>query len=339
MNDDPHPAPEEIQPYVAIGPTDEYSVSVNKSTFDTGFIIFTIIGVIVLLAIIVATVIFALRAATLPPPPPPLPKNPQPLTLQQNFGAASSSTYPIGRNLLVPEEASALAVCDAEHHAEIIDGQCRCIPPFFGANCQLERHSNRFFSVGVPNEMNVNFKVLAERKSNGKSFNSEGTANSCSEQCDQTAECVGFIYHAPNMCTLLQEDIVIPGSESIPYSPEIESTLYLRTSENLKFVDRIFLAESFRSFPPRYWLVGQSAGYTQLPLNTVTKLDFYPRNIMSHGSYLGIYSLQPFTSEMIPHLLRLGPHAQCYIHYPGIILDIPADWEYKGPIYVAYIRG
>lgn len=61
---------ETIQPYVAVGPSKEYGITMKKSTFDTTFLIITI-TFIVILVIIVGLIIYASYRVTTPPPPPP----------------------------------------------------------------------------------------------------------------------------------------------------------------------------------------------------------------------------------------------------------------------------
>lgn len=330
-----HPAGNEIQDYVAIGPTQDLSVSVHKSTFDSMFIIATIIGGLVLLAVVIITVIFAMKSAQLPPPPPPLPPSPDTTSNQQNFGAVANARTPIPA-LSVPD-GSEVPVCTAEYHAELKGGECHCIAPFFGPDCTREKHSTRYFAVGVPNEDTLTMTILEEVESKGKSFNESRGVGSCSQRCDSTAGCVGFIYHTPNQCTLLGDNVVVPAGESIAYHLHTDSTLYLRDSHNLHFENRVFLGEYHWSLPPRFWLDNEAAGYLQVPMGVVKRLKFYPSYYVAHGSYLGVYSPEPFTSDMIPDIISLGNTQQSYLHYPDTILDIPADWKYKKQIHVAYV--
>lgn len=60
-----------IQPYIAIGPSKDYGITVKKSTFDTTFLIITIIF-IVLLVFIVGLLIYISYKVTTPTPPPPV---------------------------------------------------------------------------------------------------------------------------------------------------------------------------------------------------------------------------------------------------------------------------
>lgn len=333
MDPNLHPDGAEIHDYVAIGPSPDLSVSVHKDTFDKMFIIATIIGGLVLLAVVVITVIFALRAGQLPPPPPPLPPSPD-TTAQTNFGSAAKATYPISTSL---PEASELDVCTPDHHADMHDGECRCIPPFFGPDCSLERHHKRYFSVGTPNEDTLHMTILDEVVSNGKSFNQNTGTDSCSNWCDRTDTCIGFIYHETNQCTLLGDNVVVPAGETIAYHPEENSTLYLRDSRNLHFEHKVFLGEYNWSLPPRYWLLNEAPGYLQVPMRIVRKLKFYPEYVLAHGSYVGIYSPESFTSDMIPEILKLGNTPQSHIHLPNTMLNLPPHWKYKRALYVAYV--
>jgi hypothetical protein len=337
MDPDPtlHPDGSEIQDYVAMGPTPDLSVSVHKNTFDTMFIIATIIGGLVLLAVVIITVVFALKSAQLPPPPPPLPPSPDTTSIQQNFGAAANARTPLP-SLSVPD-ASEVTTCGPDHHADIKNGQCQCLPPFFGPDCSRERHSKNYFAVGVPNEDTLTMTILAEVESQGKSFNDSRGAGSCSQRCDTTAGCVGFIYHTPNHCTLLGDNVVVPAGESIAYDLHTDSTLYLRNSQNLHFENRVFLGEYTWSLPPRFWLANEASGYLQVPMGVVKHLKFYPTYFLASGSHLGVYSPEPFTSDMIMDIIKLGNTSQSYIHAPDTMLNLPPDWKYKNRLYVAYM--
>lgn len=342
MNDG-QPGVDEIEPYVAIGPSKELSVSVNKETFDVGFIIFTIIGVIILITIIIVTIVVASRATTLPPPPDAsdLNSTPQEVGVNRNFGAAANPRTDVTRNLNFEPHASALTSCHNSPHAVEVDGVCQCVPPFFGPTCQLEKHSSNYFAVGRPHEPTLGITVLDEIQSDGKSFNEHGLVGSCSHTCDQTEGCIGFLYHDPGQCTLLTDKIVVPGNKSIAYSPYIDSTLYLRTSQSLHFQQRVFLASHGSAYPRRYWLTNNTSYYQQVKMRTVYKLPFCPRSIIHYGQYLGIYSLQPFTHDMIPDLIsslrQIPISSQYYLHDTELPLNPPPHWDYKVPLYVAYI--
>lgn len=357
--DDVHPSVDEIQPYVSIGPSQNLSVTLDKETFDTGFITFTILFGLILLILVGVTIFFAYQQANLPPPPEPLRPIKQDLTIHSNIGAAVASTSVIGKN-------EGFELTTKEQCATLINtiwtgDVCQCKPPFFGPNCLREKHNNRYYAVGIPNEETLNISIIDEFIANGKSF-SEPDSNiltnftssldfnpkSCSDNCNINTDCIGFIYHPVTslhneltgnygVCTLLKENVIIPSGSSISYSTDIDSTLYMKSSDNLQFSDKIFLGEFIGTFPPRYWLVRDTPSYKQLIPNEITTLTFAPTYTKIFGIYTGIYCLHPFSHNDIDIILDRGSTSECYIHHSGSDINLPPDWKYKLPLYVTYI--
>jgi hypothetical protein len=72
-------------------------------------------------------------------------------------------------------------------------------------------------------------------------------------------------------------------------------------------------------------------------MGVVKHLKFYPTYFLASGSYLGVYSPEPFTSDMIMDIIKLGNTSQSYIHAPDTMLNLPPDWKYKNRLYVAYM--
>jgi len=338
--EDIHPNIDEIKPYVSVGPNKELSVTVHKETFDTGFILFIIVFILGVLVIVGLTIFFAFTRSTFPPPPPPLTSTTQQSSLQSNFGAATNSNNFINKNIIISTDASELTtkqLCDTTDNAEWVNNKCECIPPFFGPTCSNERHDSKYYAVGIPDESSLDISVIDDIITNGKSFNTNGSALSCSDYCNNNENCIGFIYHHPNMCTLLKDTVIVPKNSGIFYSTEIDSTLYMKSSDNLEFADRIFLGAYLSSFPPRYWLVKETPTYTQLLPNTITKISFAPAYTKIYGSFTGIYCLHPFSIDEVDILLQRDETNECYIHHPKTQINLPPDWKYRTPLYVVYL--
>jgi len=331
---DIHPDLDEIDPYVAIGPTPDLSIFVHKNTFDTGFIVFTIIfgfGIILLIAL---TTFFSYNVSKLPPPPPPLQKIDINPALHTNYGGVSqSSENVIGDAIYYTNEYQ----CLQNKNTSWNKIECQCKNGFFGPDCNREKHDKRYFSVGHPNINQIKFNEINKIKSNGKSFNTNNNFDSCSQKCNTTQNCIGFIYDKPNLCTLLSDTVIIPKGIDLPYSPDIESTLYLKSSDDLYFKNRVFLGLFSRSFPPRYWLVKEAPGYIQLSLGIMIPLSFTPTYTKIYGNYIGIYSLNKFDPDDIELILNYNPSEQIYIHYPSQDLNLPINFQYR-TIYVMYIE-
>lgn len=334
--------PSEIQPYVAIGPSRDYSISVHKSTFDFGFMAFTIVFGLTLIIIVAVVIIIAYNVSRPPPIPQTIKVNKSTrLTPNSNYGAVPYPSHSVNGKIDAPNGASALSnkeLCLSQEHTEWIADKCFCTVPFFGETCQQEKHYHRYFAVGVPNESNLALNVIDNLYCDGKSFPSKRESlDSCSNYCDRNEDCHGFIYHQPNSCTLLTGDVVVPRNETITYSHNVDSTLYMTNSNDLHFEGRIFLGEHTWSFPARYWLFSESEGYVQLLPNTIKKIEFSPNYIKMYTPYTGIYCLHSFSHKDIPLLLEYGDPSRCYVHKPESTLNLPEDFKYKTPLYVVYI--
>ncbi|CAH6420163.1 Hypothetical protein HVR_LOCUS1113 [uncultured virus] len=347
--ENPYPGVEEIQPYVGVGPSPEYSITVHKSTFDGAFITATIIFGLILLAVVITVIILAYNVSIPPPVPQTINVNQQKsLTVNSNYGAVPYPTYKTNKMIKAPDDGSVLTTqneCLSYPNTEWINDSCRCKGAFYGKTCAQEKYSSRYFAVGVPDESTLGITVIDDIISNGKSFNPNGSQGSCSDQCDKTPGCHAFIYHQEDglarreasLCTLLTNDVIVPKGEGISYSNDIESTLYMTTSDRLQFENRVFLGAYTWSFPARYWLTEKAEGYAQLVPHQVTKINFFPEYIKIYGRYTGIYCLEPFSIRDIPEILQYGNSIQCYIHHPDNMLNLPPDWKYKTPLYVTYI--
>ena len=328
---DSYPDPGEIKPYVAFGPSPEYSITVHKKTFDTAFIAFTIIFGSAIIIIVILTIIFAYNQSKITVP-----------TVQKTTLTTSPVLLSNQDSLTSNQDSLAFSnkhQCLMYINTKWVDDHCECKEHFFGPMCTRERHNNKYFPVGIPDENNLEITVIDEVFSDGKSFNNSNT-DSCSDYCNKTKNCNGFIYHSPGMCTLLTENVIVPIGDNISYSDDIDATLYMKSSDNLIFDGRIFLAAYMSTFPSRYWLIKESEGYMQLVPGNITKLLFYPEYAKIHGAYTGIYCLNPFTIHDIQDILSHNDSmrsSQIYIHHPGHFLNIPLDWKYKTPLYVVYV--
>lgn len=325
---------DEIMPYVAVGPSEDLSFTIHKDTFDSGFIAFTIFGGIIILIVVGVVIFFAYQQIALPPPPPPLKSNDNDPTLQLNIGGTVSATAPLNRKSSVTSDGSSLiteAACNSVSHTVWTGDHCECQAPFFGPICSQEKHDLKYFAVGTPLNNSINIDVLQRSQVNGKSFSNSRSTETCSDQCNQNSECIGFLYHGGNqeegICTLLKGNVIVPSERSIPYSYDQEATLYLRSSSNLHFEDRIFLGGFTGSIPPRFWLTKEQPLYLQLTPYEISRLTFAPTFTKMYGSYTGIYCRHVFTQDDIDWLLERGDTSECYIHHPGTNINLPIDWK------------
>lgn len=319
--------------YVAFGINPEYSVTVHKSTFNTAFIAFTIFFGLALLAITIVMIILSLQVSV-PPPVPNVVKigNPVPVTLQTNYGGVAHSGVPVEKHYITDSDASLLTtpyLCAIGNNIWT-DDHCICRTGYYGPECKLEKHDKRYFAVGTPYLEDITINESIKVNSDSKSF----TPNSCSKQCDNTENCKGFLY--TNTCTLITGDITVAPNKLIPYNPYENSTLYMKSSENIHFVDKVYIGKHIWNFPPRYWLVESTENYQQMDLNKVYEIRFTPGEIIMNGDYIGIYAKHRFSEEDWSYIIQHGDRTEFYIHNDHNVLMLPVDFMYNTPLYVMY---
>lgn len=299
--------PDEIKPFVAVGPTEDFSVTVHKSTFDTGFIIITILFFVVFAVVLTVSIIFAVQSTQI----------------------QTSTLDPVPSVVITDGSAlSTQEACTARPNTTWTGDRCQCVAPFTGPLCTLEPfdHAN-FVAAGIPNEERINMQVLSEHL---------GTKSTCSDACVANDDCSGFIHRGSN-CTLVTGDVVVAENDSIAYSDRADPTLYMKSMDSLKFTGRIYLAEFAHNLPPRPWLVRSQYHYRQLFPRELVAIDFFPNVISVHGCYLGIYSLAPFDLSDIPGILDAPNENTTWIHHPRTPLMLPDHWRYHLPIHVMVI--
>lgn len=325
--------------YIDVGPTKDLSVTVTTETFDTGFKLASIFLFLIIFITVGVLLFYAYQYSKLPPPPAPLNiQSSSNLTLSTNYGAAPSGIYSVNKKYNVPEDGSHLTTkrqCENAQNATWRDNKCTCNPPFFGPSCNREKHDKKYFAVGIPDEYNMRVTILDRNKSNGKSFNNNGNLDSCSDRCDKHPDCNGFIYN-DSLCTLLSGDVIIPEGDSISYSHDVESTLYMKNGSDLHFEGKIILAEAPTTVPSRYWLIKETNTYAQIIPDNISRIMFAPEFVKMKKPYTGIYCRYPFTIDQIHTIIQRGPDSECYIHLPGTNINLPPDWRYKTPLYVTY---
>src|SRR5438132_3075615 len=137
-----YPAPDEIKPYVAIGPTPDLSITVHKETFDNTFILFTIIFGSALIVFVGVMLYFCFSLSMLPPPPPPLRPALLPLTINTNFGAVSSIEENTLFKLAAPDNGSAYTTkqaCLSKKNTIWENNSCICRNNWYGIRFNLEK--------------------------------------------------------------------------------------------------------------------------------------------------------------------------------------------------------
>lgn len=323
---------EEIKPYVAIGPTEELSISVDKDTFDKTFLFLTLIFGISLIVVIGTVIFFAFQQSAFVPAPP-LFSN-QDVMLHNNVGGVNSKgEQVINRHFVLPVNGSNFTdinSCLSNKNTTWENDRCKCNEPYFGSSCEREKHNVKYFSVGLVNTNRIDINVIETIETRNKSF-----GDSCSQKCDNNKNCIGFTYEN-NICKLLKGNVVIPSDVELSYSVSTDSNLYLKSSENLFFKNTVFLGEHMFPMKPRYWLVSETKHYKQIRVEEITRLNFVPTYSKVFGNYTGIYSKFIFTIDDVRILVNRGTTNNSYIQLPGEKLNIPSYWKFNIPIYVLY---
>jgi hypothetical protein len=328
--------------YVAVG-IDDYTVSVNRHTFDAGFIAFTIIFGIIIIAVVVSALVYAYysnninvnNSGTL------LYVDDTP-TMNSNVGSANfAADKTVGESNHLNQ-----SMCSQLSNANWIGSSCICQHPFYGPTCSQEKHSSKYHAAGTPNLRTVTLDIIDEMVCTGKSFdiNDKTNSNSCSTRCDNTKNCTGFIYRkssptdSTGVCSLLRSEVGVEAGATIPYSTTMESTLYMKNLKDLNFHDGIYLSNNEYNFPKRYWLMNETPKFTQLQPWVIKEIKFFPREIKIGGKrkYRGLYCLHDFTMEEVPILLS-RQNDMTYVHESGTYLNVPAHWNIRGSMYVVYL--
>lgn len=317
--------------YVAVGINPEYSVSFHKSTFDTAFIATTIFLGLALLAIVIVIIILSINVSK-PPPIPDTVKIGQPVAIstQINYGGVPHVGYPVNKKFITPQtDGSALTdayACAIDNNIWN-DNTCTCKKGFYGSHCNLEKHDIKYFAVGTPNS-DIVIPTLITVQADAKSF----TANSCSKQCDADSECTGFLYD--NGCKLIHGNVIV--NTTIPYDPFTNTTLYMKSSENITIPNYVYVAKYMWNYPARYWLVENAENYRKLEVDKVYKLEFIPGEIIMHDDYMGIYAKHKFEAKDWSHIIQYGDRNEFYFHNDRKVLDLPLDFKYAKELYVMY---
>lgn len=189
---------------------------------------------------------------------------------------------------------------------------CRCYPPYYGEQCNLQSHDASYISAGIPNS-NVTLESQSSSVTTGLSFpfsqrpmgSSPGTY--CTDSCDQNDNCVGITYESNGTCTLLTS-ISVSGIEGIPFNAGIQSILYLKNEYMPLIMGHVVLYSG--DLPLRWWNYSTYSdggnSLTKVFPDIVYKLPFVPTDIVNNDGYYGLVSSQPFTEDQFDSMISLG---------------------------------
>jgi len=364
FNDDSYPTVDELNDYVAIGPSKDLSISIDKTTFDSAFIITSIILFIVFICIIVTLLILnnnltyspiVYKQATF--------KEPTQLTVNDDYGSSKNGYSHNLYKKKTPDGTNLTKETCVFSNSKWNDttNNCSCPSGKYGPNCDFEFHDANYIAVGNINPCDIKSEVIGTYKTKYKSFkntkpsnelssNHLGIANyndildeSCSEKCDKNFTCDGFFYKT-NKCILYKNNINIPDISKLKYSITADSTLYAKSLEHIKFDNQIFLSESEFSLPTKYWLFKNTNTFAKIQPNIVSRIKFIPRYIKYNYNYIGIYSSYEFQYKDIENILiennsNYNNNSNFYMHFPYDEFAIPHELlrDDSFILYVIYI--
>lgn len=196
--------------------------------------------------------------------------------------------------------------------------KCSCFTPFYGSKCQLESYSNNYNAIGNPDlntlELQLSDKIPVERLSfpfeqNNNNYNLQQVFNQtsqtnisdqlCTDICDNNNDCRGIIWTpAPGndfgigaipdnkpKCQLIRSSVTVLPGNNIPYSSDVQSSLYMKTQYDPQFKDRVFVFMGNKAV--RYWLqttysdtFGDNQGRTMFD-GQLIRFDWTPTNVIN----------------------------------------------------------
>lgn len=329
---------------VSIGLMD-YSIKVDKNTFNILLVLFVVIIIIFFIFIISIGVFITHRNSKL--------QVSNSLILPELLLPIDMNTGEVNNpfaSVKLPSEwkedgfnINTKETCDSIITAEWKNNKCYCKPPFFGPSCEHEKHEKGYIALGYLPKENLTLvspNVISTLVTKGKSFHNETleSKETCSYYCNSNPDCIGFFYNQGE-CTLLKNNILISRNTSIPYSVERDSNIYLKSLEHILLEDHVLLSGIKDRLPLRFWLIEESPNYKKVPINTITKINFVPVYYKSHQSLTGIYCTFEFNYDEIETILKRGENSECYIHRSNTNINISPDWKYRLPLFVIYLSG
>ncbi len=291
-----------------------------------GVITFIIVIVIIILWASMATTTINKRPASV------MANVPTPLTIDDPIGASSNGIYTLHDD---GDSFTDSASCKMASNTQWSHLRCTCTVPFFGSSCTRESYSNGYQAIGNPSSDDITINVIDTPVVDALSFPVDDIT--CTGLCDDDELCTGVIFQST--CTLLSGDVIVSPNIIIPYSMEIDSTLYLKGDDrHLIFTDRVFIYTG--TLPARYYLrttVSSDAGGQMFPAieNIITKLTFFPIKQLNTANLIGIYSENELTQNMINQISQGMMIERVIIVQPNVV-DLPDFSQFK-ELWVAYI--
>lgn len=294
MNEDQYLPP---SGHVSVGPGFGIEVQIPRVYFSYGFILVTVIGVLLGLILVIVLITIAFNYTPT-------------VTIPKTDGVSDN------RNVIINPDtpsqaanpgAALFAHSDPLHHTQ--DPLKLCPPGRYGDRCQWHKHDNHYKAIGHISDSSQ-LEVLGQARTPHRSF----TIDSCSSYCDVHEECKGF-YHEGKMCLLLA-GVNLHEKPQEGHGANLFSKI--ETPLETSFVTRNWFGRD-TSPGHRYWL---NRDLDEVETGVVTKLNYIPVHSRLHGR-VAYFSNKPFSNLDEWNNLPLG-----YRHTSSDdTLNIPVWWK------------
>lgn len=322
------PDPDEIPKYVSIGISRNYEFTMTKSTYDTTYIVITIIGIIAFIMIMFLLYYSISKIGEWQPEERTISLGTQSYNNNTNYGATYTGKY--FRNKEEPIPGSGI-LTESQCPGAFNNNTCTCPDNFIGKYCNRELFHAGYLGVGNIDGGIV--KYLGKYIVDGLSF-SDGV--NCTDICDRDIGCTGVRYSG-DVCMTIGVKVYVDKDE-ISYDVDTMPNLYLKGgNEELVIMNGIYLSTYKMTMPVRYWASEDSVYFMSVKIGEVNEVKFFPRYCVGgDGGYTGLYSIERFYKDDVDELLEYGEVGQIYVCESGEELKLPEDWEDKLPVYCYY---
>jgi hypothetical protein len=256
---------------IGIGPG--LGVTVERPQFSYGFVMITVLGVIIgiILVIVMLLIAFYYNPST----PISVAKSPNPMPNILGGDPVSSLDDTGDFRQFSPEMDNPGASLHPEEHNRFTvrsTGSLPCHAGRHGPNCQWLKHDISYQALGQISD-HSQLKTIGEVRTSARSF----SVDSCSRYCDVHQECRGF-YHEGDVCKLLSSvelhEVPQGGMANNLFSRKGASSL------PLVFKDKVWFGDDAHRFGPRYWL---NKKLFPVEVGYITCLKFRPSQVRMHG--------------------------------------------------------
>lgn len=267
---------------VVLGPGYGVELQVSHVTFSSGFILITVLGVLIGLILVVSMILIAFFFT---------PNTPLPPVVQESidtFDDVSETTADVAnpgaamfRHSTVAEASSV----NSNLSQGVVQNEISSCPPGrYGLDCHHHKHDNQYQNIGHVSDP-AQLEIIKQVNASDRSF----SEFSCTKYCDADPECLG-VYHENETCLLLKSVTL----DTLPTGGHGGNLLTKKNVSNqlpIKFTDRVWFGGSDDRFGPRYWL---NPKLDVVRVSQAIQLSTVPIQARLHGrtGYFSCYSFR-----------------------------------------------